>query len=331
MLTAGANKSGTSFAQVHGMIRELDKDGDGEITLQEFKAATAQNPDLLDAFNKLLGVDAVVGSSGDKLKTGNAELDKDYQAIAANLQEGFEALKRCNSAGMLLPWVKITPMVVALTSGCVRGGLLPAGELAPDEVHRAKAVFENRRSKAVSRFNNLGLQSANRIIATLQYVGTVLSSAHDERRPTCGLLCRSGRYDEHVKFDNDKKKDRIRRRERLKQAGVAAGDGDDASTSSSHVVEEAEVLASPKRRRPPMSASQQAIATSQQEEAAWARRRALSGLKQTEYTPSAASVVVKEHAKAVRKHVEERKADIRAEQVASTYVPVDRVEAAHGG
>ena len=54
-------------------------------------------------------------------------------------------------------------------------------------------------------------------------------------------------------------------------------------------------------------------------------------MKQTEYTPSAASVVVKEHAKAVRKHVEERKADIRAEQVASTYVPIDRVEAAHGG
>ena len=213
---------------------------------------------------------------------------------------------------------------------------MPAGELAPDEVHRAKAVFENRRSKAVSRFNNLGLQSANRIIATLQCVGTnvvtrACTRAHDERGPTCGLLCRSGRYDEHVKFDNDKKKDRIRRRERLKQAGVAPRDGDDASTSSSHVVEEAEVVASPKRRRPPMSASQQAIATSQQEEAAWARRRALSGLKQTEYTPSAASVVVKEHAKAVRKHVEQRKADIRAEQAASTYVPVYRVEAAHCG
>lgn len=45
--------------------------------LQQFKAATKKDPALLASFNKLLGVDAVVGDVGDgAMRSGQTENDE---------------------------------------------------------------------------------------------------------------------------------------------------------------------------------------------------------------------------------------------------------------
>ena len=47
----------------YALLSQLDKDGDGSISREEFKAATRNNPQLLECFGRLFGVEDEEGKA----------------------------------------------------------------------------------------------------------------------------------------------------------------------------------------------------------------------------------------------------------------------------
>lgn len=81
------------------MLEELDADGDGEITLEEFKNATLKDPDMIELFGRLFGVGNEVVEAQEGSEESEDEIRELATAIEATLSCGLRGRGRVGVEG----------------------------------------------------------------------------------------------------------------------------------------------------------------------------------------------------------------------------------------